>query len=113
VFEPELCRSLIETYQSHGGKASGVMREIDGKTQLVIDPSHKQRSDHLLVDAELRNAVSTRIRERLIPEVAKAFQFTATRMERYLVGCYDAAEGGISGRTATTPPPAPPIAGSP
>lgn len=94
VFEPELCRRLIQTYDTHGGKASGVMREIDGKTQLVIDPTHKQRSDHMLVDPEMRTAVSNRILERLVPEVAKAFQFTATRMERYLVGCYDSAEGG-------------------
>jgi predicted 2-oxoglutarate/Fe(II)-dependent dioxygenase YbiX len=38
--------------------------------------------------------VANRVQARLVPEVAKAFQFKATRMERYLVGCYDAAEGG-------------------
>jgi len=94
VFEPDLCRRLIETYQAHGGQASGFMRDVDGKTRLILDATHKQRSDHDLVDPVLRQAVADRIKARLVPEVAKAFQFKATRMERYLVGCYDAAEGG-------------------
>jgi predicted 2-oxoglutarate/Fe(II)-dependent dioxygenase YbiX len=29
-----------------------------------------------------------------VPEIAKAFGFQATRMERYIVGCYSAGEGG-------------------
>jgi predicted 2-oxoglutarate/Fe(II)-dependent dioxygenase YbiX/peroxiredoxin len=94
VLEPALCRRLIDTYEAGGGQASGFMRDVDGKTRLMLDPAHKRRSDHELIDPVLRQAVAGRIRERLIPEGAKAFQFQATRMERYLVGCYDAAEGG-------------------
>jgi predicted 2-oxoglutarate/Fe(II)-dependent dioxygenase YbiX/peroxiredoxin len=94
VFEPELCRRLIETYETHGGEVSGFMRDVDGKTRLIVDATHKQRSDHDLVDPALRQAAANRVQARLIPEVAKAFQFKATRMERYLVGCYDAADGG-------------------
>ena len=94
VFEPELCRRLIVVYETAGGHASGFMRDVDGKTRLIVDPTHKRRSDHDLVDPGLRAAAAARIHDRLIPEVAKAFQFKATRMERYLVGCYDAAEGG-------------------
>ena len=29
-----------------------------------------------------------------MPEIAKAFQFRVTRIERYIVACYDAADGG-------------------
>ena len=29
-----------------------------------------------------------------MPEIAKAFQFRVTRIERYIVACYDAAERG-------------------
>ena len=94
VFEPELCRRLIEAHETQGSQASGFMRDIEGKTRLILDPTHKQRSDHDLIDASLRSAAAERIRDRLAPEIAKAFQFKATRMERYLVGCYDAAEGG-------------------
>lgn len=94
VFEPELCRRLIAVHQTHGGQTSGFMRDIDGKTRLILDPAHKQRSDHDLVDPDLRQAAAARIHHRLAPEIARAFQFKATRMERYLVGCYDAADGG-------------------
>ena len=94
VFEPELCRLLIGVYEKDGGHASGFMSDIDGKTRLVLDPGHKRRRDHDLVDPGLCKAAAARIRHRLLPEVAKAFQFQVTRMERYLVGCYDAADGG-------------------
>ena len=94
VFEPELCRMLIDIYEKEGGQDSGFMRDIDGKTRLLLDPNHKRRKDHDLVDPGLRKATAARIHHRLLPEVAKAFQFQVTRMERYLVGCYEAADGG-------------------
>jgi len=94
VFEPELCRLLIDIYEKEGGEASGFMRDVDGKTRLILDPGHKRRKDHDLVDPGLRKATAARIHDRLLPEVAKAFQFQVTRMERYLVGCYEAADGG-------------------
>jgi predicted 2-oxoglutarate/Fe(II)-dependent dioxygenase YbiX len=31
---------------------------------------------------------------RVLPEIAKAFQFEATRIERYIVACYEAETGG-------------------
>lgn len=94
VFEPALCRKLIEMYDSVGGQPSGFMRDIDGRTTLVMDPSHKRRSDATIMDAELRDACVVRVRRRLVPEIAKAFQFTATRIERYIVGRYDSESGG-------------------
>lgn len=32
VFEPDLCKALIRGYRKNGGKASGFMRDVDGKT---------------------------------------------------------------------------------
>jgi peroxiredoxin len=94
VFEPEFCHMLIAAYEKDGGHASGFMNDIDGKTRLVLDPSHKRRRDHDLVDPGLCKIAADRIRHRLVPEVAKAFQFQVTRMERYLIGCYEAADSG-------------------
>jgi hypothetical protein len=34
------------------------------------------------------------LERRLLPMVYRAFQFNTTRIERYLVGCYDAEKGG-------------------
>jgi peroxiredoxin len=93
IFEPELCRQLISLYEDQGGEVSGVMRDIDGRTVGVVD-GHKRRRDASIGDPELRAALRSRLRKRLLPEIEKAFQFTATRVERYIVACYDAADGG-------------------
>jgi len=95
VLELELCQALVAAYDADGGQASGFMREVDGKTVEIRDASHKIRRDLLLGPGELRDAVRARIHRRLAPQIAKAFQFAATRMERDLVACYDAADNGF------------------
>ncbi len=95
VFEPELCQALVAAYEADGGAASGFMREVDGKTVLINDPSHKIRRDLMLPSGDLRDAVRARIQRRLAPQITRAFQFLPTRMERDLVACYDAADNGF------------------
>jgi hypothetical protein len=95
IFEPDFCRALIGAYDAHGGEVSGFMREIDGQTVEVRDPNHKIRRDLMLPPGALRDGARARIQRRLIPLIAKAFQFQVTRMERDLVACYDAAEQGF------------------
>ena len=94
IFEAELCRVLIDAYEQHGGTESGFMRDVDGKTVEIMDHGHKRRRDFVVEDETLRRACMVRIHDRLGPEIHKAFQFRATRMERYIVSCYDAAEPG-------------------
>lgn len=94
IFEPELCRELIQYYEDRGGKDSGFMRDIEGKTVGVYDYSHKRRRDEEIADEELRKRCMHRIHDRLVPEIKKVFQFHANRMERYIVACYEANDGG-------------------
>lgn len=94
VFEPDFCRKLIAGYAAHGGKDSGYMTERDGKTVGVIDYGHKRRYDWEIDDAAIRQEARRKIERRLVPEIRKAFQFDATRMERYIVACYDGGVGG-------------------
>lgn len=94
VFEPELCAALIRYYEEHGGGESGFMRDIDGKTVGVVDHSQKRRKDREITDETLRKACMVRVYNRLLPELFKAFQFEATRIERYIVACYEADTGG-------------------
>ncbi len=94
VFESAFCRHLIGLYEAAGGEDSGFMREVDGKTVSVIDHAHKRRHDYGIVDEAVRSAANQRIHRRLVPEIKKAFQFDVTRIERYIVACYDAGEGG-------------------
>ena len=70
------------------------MREVDGKTVVVHDYGHKRRRDQEIADERLQNACMYRIHDRLVPEIHKAFQFRATRIERYIVACYDSSSGG-------------------
>lgn len=94
VFEPELCRRLMAYYDAGGAKESGFMRDIAGKTVAVHDPDHKRRADKDIDDAALRDLCMARIHHRVVPEIEKAFQFRATRIERHIVACYDAEAGG-------------------
>lgn len=94
IFEPEFCQKLIDTYEQHGGEESGFMREVGGKTVGVNDRNHKVRRDHNLTDDTLIQAAHARIKRRIVPEIAKVHQFHVTRMERNMVGCYTAEDGG-------------------
>jgi predicted 2-oxoglutarate/Fe(II)-dependent dioxygenase YbiX/peroxiredoxin len=94
VFEPELCRRLIAYYDERGGEESGFMRERDGMTVSVTDYSHKQRRDQEIEDQRLKHSCMVRIHDRILTELQRAYQFRASRIERYIVACYDAATGG-------------------
>lgn len=105
VLEPELCRAFIAVYEAGGGQVSGFMVSQDGKTLAVHDRSHKIRRDQEIEDETLRAALRARISRRLAPEMIKAFQFEPTRVERYIVACYDGQERGHfrAHRDNTTP----------
>lgn len=95
VFEPDFCRLLIDLYKAEGGQDSGYMREQDGKTVGVIDHGFKRRRDMLITDPTVMMEARTRIEQRLLPMLTRHLQFRATRMERYIVACYDSAEQGF------------------
>ena len=95
IFEPDFCRELIAYYESRGGSDSGYMRtRPDGSIEGVIDYRFKRRRDCIIEEEALAAEARRRIQLRLMPEIAKAFRFQVTRMERYLVACYDGNEGG-------------------
>lgn len=95
VFDLDLCRALIAEYTRQGGQDSGFMREINGRTIGINDHSFKRRRDANITDGELCRAVREQIGRRLLPEIHRCFSFKATRMERYIVACYDSAERGF------------------
>lgn len=93
VLESDMCAELIRRYEADGGEESGFMRDVDGKTRLLVDPRHKQRRDWYIDDPELRSQIVARLNRRLNIPVQRAFQFTPTRVERHLVACYEAGAG--------------------
>lgn len=95
IFEPAFCERLIQLYREIGGEPSGFMREVDGVTTLMMNDQHKRRSDVIIEDETLQQQVVARLNRRLLPQIEKAFNFRATRIERYLVARYDAETGGF------------------
>lgn len=94
VFEPELCEALIALHAADGGRFTGVMRDQGDRTVAVMDEL-KVRRDVVIEDAELQAAIRERLERRLFPAIELALGFKATRIERYLVSCYDEADGGV------------------
>ncbi len=94
VFEPALCRRLIDLYEAAGGQASGIMQQVAGRTVLVEQRAYKVRRDFTIEDPDLVRQVQIRFRRRVFPDIERIHVFKPTRMERYIVGCYAAEEGG-------------------
>lgn len=94
IFEPEFCQTLMDYYRSHGGDESGFMRDQGGKTVGVYDHTTKRRMDCSIEDEDLRKQCMFKIHDRLVPEIRRAYQFDASRMERYIVACYEGESGG-------------------
>ena len=94
IFEPELCERLIALHEADGGRFTGVMRDAGDRTVAVMDELKKRR-DLLIEDPPLQAALRERLERRLFPLIERSFSFAATRIERYVVSCYDAADGAV------------------
>jgi predicted 2-oxoglutarate/Fe(II)-dependent dioxygenase YbiX/peroxiredoxin len=94
ILDFDLCDLLVGVYDKMGGQDSGFLLDRDGRTSTVIDHSLKRRRDLPIVVPELRERIRGQIVRRLLPAIERFFQFSATRMDRYLVSCYDSGEGG-------------------
>lgn len=94
VFEPELCRHLVDVFDRDGGKETGFMQDVDGKPVERFDQGWKRRRDIMLSHPPLVAGIRARIGRRVCPEIKKAFQFMVSRTERDLIARYDADEGG-------------------
>lgn len=95
LFEPDVCHRLIDLHRTGGAEESGVYRVVDGKTVRVMDDATKRRSDLYIADPALRNRLGIRIGQVLFPLIRQAFQFEATRIERFNIVCYDSRDGGF------------------
>jgi 2OG-Fe(II) oxygenase superfamily len=94
VFEPDLCRHLIDLHGAGDAAFTGVMRDQGERTVLVMDELKKRR-DILIRDPDLQAALRERLERRLFPMIKRGLNFQPTHIERYVVSCYDAADGGV------------------
>jgi predicted 2-oxoglutarate/Fe(II)-dependent dioxygenase YbiX len=94
VFEPEFCRHLIDIFEQHGGRESGFMSPSDTTSVETHDARVKRRRDFTITDEALTEPIAARIARRVGPMMVTAFQYNPSRVERYLIACYSAEDGG-------------------
>lgn len=98
VLEPEVCQSLIQLFETATPRNSGFMRDVNGKTVEILDPSFKKRQDINLAETPWLEEINQLVIRRVKPEIEKVFQFSITRFERHIVARYDAANQGFFNR---------------
>jgi peroxiredoxin/predicted 2-oxoglutarate/Fe(II)-dependent dioxygenase YbiX len=94
IFEPELCARLVALHEADGGRFTGVMRDEGERTVAVMDELKKRR-DVLVEDPGLQATLRERLERRLFPMIDRTLGFAVTHIERYVVSCYDAADGAV------------------
>jgi predicted 2-oxoglutarate/Fe(II)-dependent dioxygenase YbiX len=83
-----LCDELIERCATHGTYETGVETHADGGRAEETDHRRKRRLDHRVEDPELLRRLTAEVGRRIMPEIAKAFAYRATRFEGFKIGCY-------------------------
>ena len=96
VLSPEMCRTLIRTWEEQGNEDSGYMeRDAAGKMVGYLDYTRKRRRDHFIPPgSQLYAELSRTIADRVVPLVRRAYHYPITRVERFCIACYDGDNGG-------------------
>jgi peroxiredoxin len=108
VLSPADCQRLISVYETRGQTFMPPGPDVPVGTDYKMRiPEHgrRDRIDHWIVDEDTMTFVHRRIQLRLLPEIAKAFQYPVTRWERMRIGCYEGDRGGkLHGHRDNVPP---------
>lgn len=94
IFEPEFCADLIAMHTERGAGMTGVMRDDGDRTVYVMDELKKRR-DIFLREPVDQAPLLERMEASLFPMIKRALGFAVTEVERYVISCYDADEGGV------------------
>ena len=98
VLSPSECGHLVSVYDTRGQRFMPPGPGIDyiGTDYKMRIPEHGRadRVDHWIVDRDTEALLQQRIAQRLLPEIARAFQYRITKWERLRIGCYQGERGG-------------------
>ncbi len=105
VLDPDFAAQLIDLHRRDGGRESGVMRRVGDGAVEVRHHAAKRRRDHLIEDTGVQARLREAVMRRLVPMIERCFQTRPTAIERYIVSCYDSADGAhfAPHRDNTTP----------
>lgn len=97
VFDKPLCQQLIKAHDRGKTFASGMVRTVDGKRQMLQEGETKRRVDLLVADSNLNQIITDLLVRRLLPELKKAFHFEPSRFEGFKIVRYDGKALGFFG----------------
>jgi peroxiredoxin len=95
IFEPWLCRLLIDYFREGSPTPSGFAVEVDGRTVTQVNPALKRRTDVPVEHDALIGAIRERLEARLFPMIHRAFAWAPRHIERFLVCRYDEHDRGF------------------
>ncbi|MFQ3680443.1 MAG: 2OG-Fe(II) oxygenase [Pseudanabaenaceae cyanobacterium] len=96
VLPLELCDRLIAAHRQGKTFASGTVRLVAGRRQLVEESHYKRRVDLLLSEhPDLATETLGYLTQRLRPELKKAFHFEAAGLEPLKIARYDGTNQGF------------------
>ncbi len=90
-----MCAELMGVWEQQGSVETGVESSAGGRRADAIAVDYKRRRDHTVTDQALSQRIASEVGRRIMPEIAKAFAFRASRFEGFKIGCYDATTGGF------------------
>jgi hypothetical protein len=98
VLSPSECSQLIAVYDTRGQRFMPPGPGIDyigtDYKMRIPERGRVDRVDHWIVDRDTETLLQRRIAQRVIPAIARAFQYRITRWERLRIGCYQGERGG-------------------
>lgn len=90
-----LCQRVMDAWQSGETTESGVEANTDDGRREVGDIQRKRRRDLTITAPDLLTTLTDHVGRRIMPELARAFAYQATRFEGFKAGCYDASSEGF------------------
>jgi predicted 2-oxoglutarate/Fe(II)-dependent dioxygenase YbiX len=95
VLSPHQCATLVEVWEKEGHRETGVEASTSGRRAEQISTAMKRRTDHIVTEPQRSREIAAVVGRRVMPEIARAFAYRATRFEGFKIVCYEAAERGF------------------
>lgn len=99
LFEPELCRDLMQFWEQGEKRIDEVTQGRGSEVRDNVLSDVKKRADVTVPegDNELHQAILMRFNMRVVPRIEKVFQFKTNSYDGARVGCYEPGEDGKDG----------------
>jgi predicted 2-oxoglutarate/Fe(II)-dependent dioxygenase YbiX len=94
VFGASLCDELIDFFEQDGGHESGVLYLEEGQERWAPDPQTKVRRDVYIRDEATAAKIRDQLRQVLLPEIERSFQYQVARHEPFKLVRYGGDKPG-------------------